>query len=73
MVPLWRDSLLLMSRLAGAIFSGGGDAEFGGATWTYGLEGSAGCGFCAIAGPAISVNAISESVRDMIYPDPTHP
>jgi hypothetical protein len=41
-VPLWCDSRSLMSPLGGTIFSGGGDAAFGGATGTVGLAGGAG-------------------------------
>jgi hypothetical protein len=33
----------------GAIFSGGGDGEFCGASGTVGFSGGAGCGFCACA------------------------
>jgi hypothetical protein len=49
----------------GAILSGGGDGAFGGATGTVGLVGDVGCGFCASAGPAAMVSAISNEKRGM--------
>jgi hypothetical protein len=58
----------------GAILSGGGEAAFGGATGTVGLTGDAGCGFCASAGEAARINAVSESARNMVrYPSSSRP
>ena len=42
-VPRCCDNRSLMSRLGGAIFSGGGAAALGGATCTVGFDGDAGC------------------------------
>jgi hypothetical protein len=65
-VPFCFDKRLLRSPLAGAIFSGGGEGAFGGANGTVGLVGDVGCGFWAIAGAAIMINAEIESVRNMM-------
>jgi hypothetical protein len=55
--------------LGGAIFSGGVDVAFGGATGTVGLAGDVGWGFCARAGTttgaATRINAVNESVLSM--------
>jgi hypothetical protein len=73
-VPFCCDNFPLMLPSAGAIFSGGGDAELGGATGTVGFSGEVGCGFCASAGAAARINAVSISVRSMggilVRPDP---
>jgi hypothetical protein len=65
-VPFCCDSRSLRFPLGGAIFSGGGDAAFGGAIGTVGLVGGAGCGFCAKAGAAASIDAVNQSVRSMM-------
>jgi hypothetical protein len=66
-VPFCRDNWSLSVPLpsGGAIFSGGGDGAFGGATGTVGLAGEVACGFCASAGPAAMVNAMSSDSRGM--------
>jgi hypothetical protein len=68
-VPFWRDNRSLNVPLpsGGAIFSGGGDGAFGGASGTVGLVGEVGCGFCASAGPAPTtiVSAIISETRSM--------
>jgi hypothetical protein len=64
-VPFCRDNRSLRFPPDGAIFSGGGDAAFGGATVTLGSAGEAGCGFCASAGVAARINPATESVRSM--------
>jgi hypothetical protein len=65
-VPFFWDSRSLMLPSGGAIFSGGVVVAFGGATCTVGLAGDAGSGFCASAGAAARINAVSESVRSMV-------
>ena len=59
-VPFCCDSRLLRFRSGGAIFSGGGVGDFGGATGTVGLVGDVGCGFCASAGAAARISAVTE-------------
>jgi hypothetical protein len=65
-VPFRLDNRLLISRSAGAIFSGGGAAALGGATGTVGLVGGAGWGFCAMVGAASRTSAVNESLCNMI-------
>jgi len=64
-VPLCCDSRLLMSGVAGAIFSGGAGATVGGAACTVGLAGDAGPEVCAIAGAAVKISAVSKSLRNI--------
>jgi hypothetical protein len=49
----------------GAIFSGGGEAELGGASGTVGFVGDVGCGFCAKAGAAARMSAVIERARNI--------
>jgi hypothetical protein len=65
-VPFCWDSRLLKVPSGGAIFSGGGEAELGGASGTVGFVGEVGCGFCAIAGTAARIRAVIEKARNIL-------
>ena len=64
-VPFCRDSRSLKVPSGGAIFSGGGEAELGGANGTVGFVGDVGCGFCAMAGAAARISAMIERARNI--------
>jgi hypothetical protein len=69
-VPFCRDSRSGKFSFDGATLAGGGGEPFGGATGTVGLAGG---GACAAAG-ALSINMISENVRNMGRPSfPSRP